>query len=137
VIANVNEEDSENTVSDEKKMESDKSTEDSLMEEDLERTVIKFGDILKVIPVRIVIQSFQAKTRAISRTLMFHMQEKFFKLRFSQCITSSYIRDYDLYCLSGCGALQSDRISHMFQRNIDFYPTALLPFRKIFFYETK
>jgi hypothetical protein len=44
VIANVNKGELENTIPDERKMESDKSTKDSLMEEDLERTVIKFGE---------------------------------------------------------------------------------------------
>jgi hypothetical protein len=37
VIGNVNKEDRENTISDEKKM-------DHLMQEDLERNVIKFGE---------------------------------------------------------------------------------------------
>jgi hypothetical protein len=44
VIGNVNKEDCENTISDVKKTESDYRTKDLLMEEDLERIVIKFGE---------------------------------------------------------------------------------------------
>jgi hypothetical protein len=44
VIGNVNKKDSENTISDEKKMESDYWTKDHFMQEDQERTVIKFGE---------------------------------------------------------------------------------------------
>jgi hypothetical protein len=44
VIGNVNKENRENTISEEKKMESDYWTKHHLMQEDLERNVIKFTE---------------------------------------------------------------------------------------------